>query len=116
MRATNLLISGKTVVVSGFGWCGRGVAMRARGLGANVIITEVEPVRALEAALEGYRVMPMKEAAALGDIFVTAPGAGKDYGGHYPLMKDGASGAGHFDVNRQTGAASGSEIPGQAAK
>ncbi|MCJ7806114.1 MAG: adenosylhomocysteinase, partial [Clostridia bacterium] len=63
MRTTNLLISGKTVVVSGFGWCGRGVAMRAAGLGANVIITEVEPVHALEAAVEGYRVMPMKEAA-----------------------------------------------------
>lgn len=101
MRTTNLLIAGKTVVVSGFGWCGRGVAMRAAGLGANVIITEIEPVRALEAVVEGFRVMPMKEAAALGDIFVTTTGCREIIGAdHFPLMKDGAilSNAGHFDV------------------
>ena len=101
MRTTNLLISGKTVVVSGFGWCGSGVAMRAAGLGANVIITEVEPVHALEAAVEGYRVMPMKEAAQLGDIFVTTTGCRHIIStDHIPLLKDGAilSNAGHFDV------------------
>jgi adenosylhomocysteinase len=101
MRTTNLLIAGKTVVVSGFGWCGRGVAMRAAGLGANVIITEVEPVHALEAVVEGFRVMPMIEAAALGDIFVTTTGCrGIISDEHIPLLKDGAilSNAGHFDV------------------
>jgi len=101
MRTTNLLIAGKTVVVSGFGWCGRGVAMRAAGLGANVIITEVEPVHALEAAVEGYRVMPMKEAAPLGDIFVTTTGCREIISAeHFPLLKEGAilSNAGHFDV------------------
>jgi adenosylhomocysteinase len=101
MRTTNLLISGKTVVVSGFGWCGRGVAMRAAGLGANVIITEVEPVPALEAAVEGFRVMTMKEAAPLGDIFVTTTGCRHVIGEeHIPLLKEGAilSNAGHFDV------------------
>ncbi len=101
MRTTNLLIAGKTVVVSGFGWCGRGVAMRAAGLGANVIITEVEPVHALEAAVEGYRVMPMKEAAPLGDIFVTTTGCREIISAeHFSLLKEGAilSNAGHFDV------------------
>ncbi len=101
MRTTNLLIAGKTVVISGFGWCGRGVAMRAAGLGANVIITEVEPVHALEAAVEGYRVMPMKEAAPLGDIFVTTTGCREIISAeHFPLLKEGAilSNAGHFDV------------------
>lgn len=101
MRTTNLLISGKTVVVSGFGWCGRGVAMRAAGLGANVIITEVEPVHALEAAVEGFRVMSMKEAAPLGDIFVTTTGCREIISTeHISLLKEGAilSNAGHFDV------------------
>jgi adenosylhomocysteinase len=101
MRTTNLLISGKTVVVSGFGWCGRGVAMRAAGLGANVIITEVEPVHALEAAVEGFRVMTMEEAAPLGDIFVTTTGCRHIISTeHIPLLKEGAilSNAGHFDV------------------
>lgn len=101
MRTTNLLISGKTVVVSGFGWCGRGVAMRAAGLGANVIITEVEPVHALEAAVEGFRVMTMQEAAPLGDIFVTTTGCRHIISTeHIPLLKEGAilSNAGHFDV------------------
>lgn len=101
MRTTNLLISGKTVVVSGFGWCGRGVAMRAAGLGANIIITEVEPVHALEAAVEGFRVMTMKEAAPLGDIFVTTTGCRHIISAeHILLLKEGAilSNAGHFDV------------------
>ncbi len=106
MRTTNLLISGKTVVVSGFGWCGRGVAMRAAGLGANVIITEVEPVHALEAAVEGFRVMTMKEAAPLGDIFVTTTGCREIIStDHIPLLKEGAilSNAGHFDceINKE---------------
>lgn len=101
MRTTNLLISGKNVVVSGFGWCGRGVAMRAAGLGANVIITEVDPVHALEAAIEGFRVMPMTEAAQIGDIFVTTTGCREVIAAeHIALLKDGAilSNAGHFDV------------------
>ncbi len=106
MRTTNLLISGKTVVVSGFGWCGRGVAMRAAGLGANVIITEIEPVHALEAAVEGFRVMTMKEAAPLGDIFVTTTGCREIIStDHIPLLKEGAilSNAGHFDceINKE---------------
>lgn len=101
MRTTNLLIAGKTVVVAGFGWCGRGVALRAKGLGAQVIVTEVEPVRALEAAVEGYRVMPMLEAAPLGDIFVTTTGCCRVISGEELLrLKDGAilANAGHFDV------------------
>lgn len=101
MRTTNLLIAGKTVVAGGFGWCGRGVAQRAAGLGANIIITEVDPVRALEATLEGYRVLPMKEAAPLGDIFVTVTGCNQIITlEHLSLMKDGAilANAGHFDV------------------
>ena len=74
LRATSVLISGKTLVVSGYGWCGKGVAMRAHGMGANVIVTEVDPIRALEAVMDGYRVMPMKQAAKIGDIFVTVTG------------------------------------------
>ena len=101
IRATNLLIAGKTVVVCGYGWCGRGVASRARGLGANVVVTEVDPVPALEAAMEGYRVMPMEEAAVEGDLFITVTGnrsvVNRD---HLANMKDGAvlANAGHFDV------------------
>lgn len=101
MRTTNLLIAGKTVVAAGFGWCGRGVAMRAKGLGAQVIVTEVDPVRALEAVMEGYRVMPMREAVLLGDIFVTTTGCRDVIGGEdLPRLKDGAilANAGHFDV------------------
>jgi adenosylhomocysteinase len=101
MRATNMLIAGKTVVVSGYGWVGRGIALRAKGLGANVIVTEVDPVRALEAAMEGYRVMPMKQAAQIGDIFITATGcSGIITKEHFAEMKDGAilANAGHFDV------------------
>jgi adenosylhomocysteinase len=101
MRTTNLSIAGKTVVVAGYGWCGRGIALRAKGLGANVIVTEVNPVRAIEAVMDGFRVMKMIEAAPVGDIFVTATGC-KDVITEESLrvMKDGAilANAGHFDV------------------
>ncbi len=101
MRTTNLSIAGKTVVVAGYGWCGRGIALRAKGLGANVIVTEVNPVRAIEAVMDGFRVMKMVEAASVGDIFVTATGC-KDIITEESLkvMKDGAilANAGHFDV------------------
>ena len=101
LRATNTLIAGKTVVVCGYGWCGRGVASRARGLGGQVIVTEVDPVAALEAVMEGFRVLPMAEAAALGDLFVTVTGnRGVIRRDHLEAMKDGAmlANAGHFDV------------------
>jgi adenosylhomocysteinase len=101
IRATNVLIAGKNVVVAGYGWCGKGVAMRARGLGANVIVTEIDPVKAIEAALDGHRVMPMEEAAKVGDIFVTVTG-NRDVvrREHFLVMKDGAivCNSGHFDV------------------
>ena len=101
MRTTNLVIAGKTVVIAGYGWCGKGGAMRARGLGANVIVTEVDPIKAIEAVFDGFRVMPMIEAAPIGDIFLTLTGD-KDVitGEHFPLMKNGAmlANAGHFDV------------------
>jgi adenosylhomocysteinase len=101
LRATNVLLAGRTVVVIGFGGCGRGIALRARGLGAQVIVCEVDPPAALEAAMEGYRVMPADEAAAEGDVFVTATG-GRDAltRRHFEAMKDGAilCNAGHFDV------------------
>ncbi|SDW05896.1 adenosylhomocysteinase [Marininema mesophilum] len=100
-KATNLVVAGKTVVVVGYGWCGRGVAMRAEGLGARVIVTEVDPIKATEAHMEGYTVLPMKEAAKLGDIFVTVTGNNKVLSSsHFALMKDGAimANAGHFDV------------------
>ncbi|GIO40586.1 adenosylhomocysteinase [Paenibacillus apis] len=100
-RTTNLVVAGKTVVVVGYGWCGKGVAMRAKGLGANVIVTEVDAIKAVEAYMDGFRVMPMMEAAKLGDFFVTVTG-NRDVirGEHYDVMKDGAilSNAGHFDV------------------
>jgi len=101
IRATNILLAGKTVVVSGYGWCGRGVASRARGMGANVIVLEVDPLKALEAVMDGYRVMPSLEAAEIGDIFVTVTGdihaIAKE---HFEKMKDGAivANSGHFDV------------------
>ena len=101
LRATNILIAGKTVVVAGYGYCGRGVASRAKGHGADVIVTEVDPIRALEAAMEGYRVMPMAEAAAEGDIFVTVTGnTSVIRSEHFAVMKDGAvvANSGHFDV------------------
>ncbi len=99
-RATNLLWAGKTVVVAGYGWCGRGVASRARGMGAQVIVTEVEPVRALEAVMDGYRVLPMAEAAAVGDVFITVTGDVNVIDrAHLAVMKDGAviANAGHFN-------------------
>ena len=100
-RTTNLIIAGKYVVISGYGWCGKGVSLRAKGLGAKVIVTETDPIRALEAVMDGYEVMPMKEAAKIGDIFCTVTG-GRDIitAEHFPLMKDGAilSNAGHFNV------------------
>ncbi len=101
LRATNLLVSGATVVVAGYGWCGRGIAMRSKGLGAEVIVTEVDPIKALEARMDGYRVMPMGEAAKLGDLFVTATGdIGVIREEHVDVMKSGAilCNAGHFDV------------------
>jgi adenosylhomocysteinase len=101
IRATNILIAGKTVVVGGYGWCSKGIAMRSKGLGADVIVTEIDPVKALEAAMDGFRVMPMAEAARVGDIFITATGDihvldGEDFA----LMKDGAivCNSGHFNV------------------
>ena len=101
LRATNLLLAGRTVVVLGYGWTGRGVALRARGAGASVIVCEVDPLRALEARMEGYEVMPVLEAATRGDVFVTVTG-GRDVlrGEHFERMKDGAvlANAGHFDV------------------
>ena len=101
MRTTNLVVAGKYVVVSGYGWCGKGVSMRAKGLGAKVIVTETDPVRALEAVMDGFEVMPMAEAARRGDIFVTVTGcSGVITREHFLSMKDGAilSNAGHFDV------------------
>lgn len=100
-RTTNLIVCGKTVVVAGYGWCGKGVAMRAKGLGAEVIVTEVDPVKAMEAVMDGFKIMKMSEAAALGDIFVTVTGcAGVITEEHFMRMKDGAicCNAGHFDV------------------
>ncbi len=101
LRATNFLLAGSTVVVAGYGWCGRGIAMRARGMGARVIVTEVNPLRALEAVMDGFEVMPMTEAAEKGDVFVTATGDTKVITVEHMLkMKDGAilCNAGHFDV------------------
>jgi adenosylhomocysteinase len=101
MRATNLLLAGRTVVVCGYGMCGRGVASRARGMGAKVIVTEVDPIRALEAAMEGYGVMPLRDAARIGDMFVTVTGDRDVIGRqHMEVMRDGAvmANAGHFDV------------------
>lgn len=101
MRTTNLAVAGKTVVVAGYGWCGKGVAMRAKGLGANVIVTEIDPIKGIEAVFDGFRVMPMREAVKYGDFFVTVTGC-KDVitKEHFPLMKDGTvlANAGHFDV------------------
>ena len=101
IRATNRLLAGSSFVVSGYGWCGRGVAMRARGMGANVIITEVDPLKALEAVMDGFSVMPMKSAAKIGDIFCTLTGDINVISqSHFKLMKDGAivCNSGHFNV------------------
>ena len=101
MRTTNLIVAGKVVVVSGYGWCGKGVSLRAKGLGAKVIVTETDPVRALEAVMDGFQVMPMAEAARQGDMFITVTGcSGVITAEHFEHMKDGAilTNAGHFDV------------------
>lgn len=101
IRATNILLAGKTMVVVGYGWCGRGAASRARGLGADVVITEINPVKAIEAAMDGFRVMPIKEAAKIGDIFITVTGNRHVIDlDHFKSMKNGAivCNSGHFDV------------------
>ncbi len=101
IRATNILLAGRTMVVIGYGWCGKGVALRSRGMGANVIIAEIDPIKAIEAVMDGFRVMPIMEAAPLGDIFVTVTGNRHVIDGqHFDLMKDGAivCNSGHFDL------------------
>ncbi|MGB8701148.1 MAG: adenosylhomocysteinase, partial [Thermosynechococcaceae cyanobacterium] len=101
IRATNILLAGKTIVVAGYGWCGKGCAMRARGMGAKVVVTEIDPVPAIEAVMDGFQVMPMDEAAALGDIFITVTGNKHVIRGeHFDRMKDGAMvcNSGHFDI------------------
>jgi adenosylhomocysteinase len=101
IRATNILLAGRNFVIAGYGWCGRGLAMRARGMGANIIITEIDPLPALEAVMDGFRVMPMEEAAKIGDIFVTVTGDLNVIDGHhFEMMKDGAivANSGHFNV------------------
>jgi adenosylhomocysteinase len=101
IRATNILIAGKTVVVAGYGWCSRGIAMRAHGLGGHIVVTEVDPVKALEAVMDGFTVMPMLEAAAKGDIFISATGDINVMDApHFARMKDGAllANSGHFNV------------------
>lgn len=100
-RSTNLIVAGKKVVVAGYGWCGKGVAMRAKGLGASVVVTEVDPIRAMEAVMDGFEVMPMEEACRIGDFFCTVTGDCEVITTkHFPLLKDGAilTNAGHFDV------------------
>lgn len=101
IRATNILLAGRTIVVAGYGWCSRGIATRARGMGANVIVTEIDPLRALEAVMDGFRVMPMLEAASIGDIFITATGDINVIDTHhFEIMKNGAivCNSGHFNV------------------
>ncbi|MEL7315731.1 MAG: adenosylhomocysteinase, partial [Cyanobacteria bacterium J06559_3] len=101
IRATNMLLAGKTVVVAGYGWCGKGTALRARGLGANIIVTEIDPTRAIEAVMDGFRVMPMEQAAPQGDIFITVTGNKHVIRReHFEAMKDGAlvCNSGHFDI------------------
>ena len=106
MNTTNLIIAGKTVVVAGYGWCGRGVAMRLKGMGALVIVTEIDPVKAIEAVMDGFLVMPMDEAAAIGDLFITLTGCSDVIvGRHFEKMKDGVllANSGHFDVEINKG-------------
>ncbi len=101
IRSTNILLAGKTIVVAGYGWCGKGTALRARGMGANVVVTEVDSVRAIEAVMDGLRVLPMAEAAPLGDIFITVTGNKHVIRAeHFEVMKDGAivCNSGHFDI------------------
>jgi len=115
MNATNLIIAGKTVVIAGYGWCGKGFAMRAKGMGAVVIVTEVDPIKAIEATMDGFTVMPMDEAAKYGDLFVTLTGcADVLVGRHFKVMKDGVllANSGHFDVeiNKEDLAALATEV------
>src|SRR5438128_7724082 len=101
IRATNILLAGRTLVVVGYGWCGKGVALRARGMGANVVVTEIDAIKAVEAVMDGFRVMPIASAAAVGDIFVTVTGNRHVIDGqHFAKMKDGAivANSGHFDL------------------
>jgi adenosylhomocysteinase len=101
IRATNILLAGRNLVVVGYGWCGKGVALRARGMGSNVIVTEIDPIKAVEAVMDGFRVMPMAQAAPIGDIFVTVTGNRHVIDGeHFKTMKDGAivCNSGHFDL------------------
>src|SRR5213593_1384586 len=101
IRATNILLAGRTLVVVGYGWCGKGVALRARGMGANVVVTEIDPIKAVEAVMDGFRVMPIASASAIGDIFVTVTGNRHVIDGeHFATMKDGAivCNSGHFDL------------------
>lgn len=101
IRATNVLLAGKTVVVAGYGWCGKGTAQRASGLGANVVVTEIDPVKAIEAVMDGFRVLPMAQAAPIGDLFITVTGNKHVIRGeHFDAMKDGAivCNSGHFDI------------------
>ena len=101
IRATNILLAGRTLVVVGYGWCGKGVAMRGRGMGANIVVCEIDPIRAIEAVMDGFRVMPMEEAAPLGDIFITVTGNRHVIDAHhFARMHDGAivANSGHFDV------------------
>jgi adenosylhomocysteinase len=101
VRATNILLAGRTLVVVGYGWCGKGVALRARGMGANVVVSEIDPIKAVEAVMDGFRVMQIKDAAAIGDIFVTVTGNRHVIDGqHFERMKDGAivCNSGHFDL------------------
>lgn len=101
IRATNILLAGRNIVVVGYGWCGKGVALRARGMGANVIVTEIDPIKAVEAVMDGFRVMPIAEAAPIGDIFITVTGNRHVIDGpHFDRMKDGAivCNSGHFDL------------------
>jgi adenosylhomocysteinase len=101
IRATNVLLAGKTIVIAGYGWCGKGVALRARGMGANVIVTEIDPTKAIEAVMDGFRVMPMAKAAPQGDLFITVTGNKHVIRTeHFEAMKDGAmvANSGHFDI------------------
>src|SRR6185369_9981036 len=101
LRATSILLAGRNVVVVGYGWCGKGVAMRARGMGSNVIVTEIDPIKAIEAVMDGFRVMQMSEAAKIGNIFITVTGNRHVIDeSHFADMRDGAivCNSGHFDL------------------
>src|SRR5881394_593877 len=110
IRATNILLAGRTLVVVGYGWCGKGVALRARGMGSNVIVTEIDPIKAVEAVMDGFRVMPISAAASVGDIFITVTGNRHVIDReHFAKMKDGAivANSGHFDLELNLAAAEG---------